>query len=423
MYFSDQQQAVSPLGSSPRPTSWPSLGLVGGNVLFLGLTSMFTDISSEMVTAVLPIYLTVELRWSTWHYGIFDGLYQGMSIVLRLVGGVIADRHQRYKEVAASGYALSTGCKLGLLVVQGAWLPTTACLLLDRLGKGIRTAPRDTLIALSSPRTRRAEAFGVHRAFDSAGALLGPLVAFSLLGLFPHHFQGLFGVSVGMGLLGLATLVLGVENRAPDALPTPPLSARSWLLMLHPLRLPSFRRLLLAATPFALLSVSDAFVYLTFQRLSDLNVSYFPLLYLGTALIYLTLAIPLGRLADRVGRWRVFLGGYVGLLGVYTILLLPHLATFALLACLVLLGTYYAATDGVLMAVASELLPAAELTSGLALLTTVLLLSRLVASVLYGALWSWQGPRLTLCLFIAGLATAMLCATSLFSRRLAPEAG
>ena len=422
MYFSDQQQAVSPPGSTPRPTSWPSLGLVGGNLLFLGLTSLFTDISSEMVMAVLPIYLTVELRWSTLQFGIFDGLYQGMSIVLRLVGGVVADRHQRYKEVAASGYALSTGCKLGLLAVQGTWLPTTACLFLDRLGKGLRTAPRDTLIALSSPHTRRAEAFGVHRAFDSAGALLGPLVAFSLLGLFPDHFQGLFLVSFGMGLIGLATLVLGVENRAHDSLPTSPLSACSWRVMLHPLRLQSFRRLLLAATPLALLSVSDAFVYLTFQRLSDLNVSYFPLLYLGTALSYLMLAIPLGRLADRVGSWRVFLGGYVGLLGVYSILLWPNVATFALLGCLGLLGTYYAATDGVLMAVASECLPPAELTSGLALLTTVLLLSRLVASVLYGALWSWQGPRLTVCLFIMGMATAMLWAGALFSHRLAPEA-
>ena len=88
MYFSDQPQAVSPLGSHPRPTSWPRLGLVGGNILFLGLTSLFTDISSEMVAAVLPIYLTVELRWSAWQFGLFDGLYQGMSIVLRLVGGV-----------------------------------------------------------------------------------------------------------------------------------------------------------------------------------------------------------------------------------------------------------------------------------------------------------------------------------------------
>ena len=106
----------------------------------------------------------------------------------------------------------------------------------------------------------------------------------------------------------------------------------------------------------SLLSISDAFVYLTFQRLSDLNVRFFPLLYLGTALIYLILAIPLGRLADQVGRWLVFLTGYVGLLGTYAILLLPQLELFALLACLILFGIYYAASEGVLMAVASETL-------------------------------------------------------------------
>jgi cyanate permease len=128
MYFSDQHRAVSTVGRISSTSSRSRIGLVGGNLLFLGLTSLFTDISSEMVVAVLPIYLTFELRWSAWQFGTFDGLYQGMSIVLRLVGGVIADRHQRYKEVAASGYALSSGCKLGLLVFQGAWLPTTACL-------------------------------------------------------------------------------------------------------------------------------------------------------------------------------------------------------------------------------------------------------------------------------------------------------
>ena len=213
---------------SPRTTPWRSLGLVSGNVLFLGLTSLFTDISSEMVAAVLPIYLTFELRWSTFHFGLFDGLYQGMSIVLRLAGGLIADRHQRYKEVAGTGYALSTGCKLGLLAVQGAWLPTTVCLFLDRLGKGIRTAPRDTLIALSSPRSRRAEAFGVHRTFDSIGALLGPLLAFGILGLFPGNFHGIFIVSFGMGLLGLATLVLFVHNRLPTSSPNSAPPTRLW---------------------------------------------------------------------------------------------------------------------------------------------------------------------------------------------------
>jgi MFS family permease len=415
MYFSDQHRADGDARNVRRTAAPLRFGLVGVNVLFLGLTSLFTDISSEMVASVLPLYLTYELRWSALHFGLFDGLYQGMAGLLRLTGGVIADRHHRYKEVAGIGYALSTGCKLGLLVVQGMWLPTTMCLFLDRLGKGIRTAPRDTLIVLSSPPSRRAEAFGVHRAFDSAGALLGPLLAFGLLGLFPEDFHGIFAVSFGVGLLGLAILVFLVANRLPPSPQKAALATRTWLSMLNLLWIPSFRRLLLAAAALSVLSISDTFVYLTFQRVSDLHVSFFPLLYLGTALIYLILAIPLGLLADLIGRWRVFLAGYSGLLGVYAILLSPRLEMLALLTCLILLGTYYAASDGVLSAMASELLPPVHLTSGLALLTTVIILSRLVASVLYGALWNYQGPHLTLCLFIMGLAASMLWAALVFS--------
>src|SRR5262245_9582766 len=147
MYFSQRHEAVDTVGGVSRIAAWSRLGLMGGNVLFLGLTSLFTDISSEMIAAVLPVYLTFELRFTVLQFGLFDGIYQGMAALLRLVGGLMADRHHRYKEVATVGYALSTGCKLGLLAVYGAWLPATACLFLDRIGKGIRTAPRDALIS------------------------------------------------------------------------------------------------------------------------------------------------------------------------------------------------------------------------------------------------------------------------------------
>jgi hypothetical protein len=256
MYFSGQHHAVDAVGDLSRFAPWRHLCLVSSNVLFLGLTSMLTDISAEMVAVVLPIYLTIELRWSALHFGIFDSLYQGISVLLRPIAGCIADRHQRYKEVASIGYALSTGCKLGLMVAQGAWLPTTVCLFLDRTGKGIRTAPRDTLIALSSPRSARAAAFGVHRALDSAGALVGPLLAFSFLGLFPGNFDGLFVMSFAMGLLGLATLMLFVDNLLPPSLPKLALATRSWPSIVCLLWIPSFRRLLLAAAPLSLLSVT-----------------------------------------------------------------------------------------------------------------------------------------------------------------------
>src|SRR5262249_20463239 len=150
---------------------------IGPNVLLLGLTSLLTDVSSEMVNAVLPLYLTQFLRFSPLAFGLFDGVYQGTSAVVRIWGGVIA-HPRRAQPVAALGYAASAASKIGLVAAGMLWAPVTGLLLLDRLGKGVRTAPRDALIALSSPRDRWGEAFGIHRAMDTAGALIGPVCAF-----------------------------------------------------------------------------------------------------------------------------------------------------------------------------------------------------------------------------------------------------
>ena len=137
------------------------------NVLLLGATSLFTDISSEMLTAVLPLYFMLELRMSPLEFGVIDGLYHGVSALVRLASGVVADRGGHYKAVAVAGYAISAVCKLLLLMAGTAWAAITAILMVDRLGKGIRTAPRDALITLSSDRARLGEAFGVHRAMDT----------------------------------------------------------------------------------------------------------------------------------------------------------------------------------------------------------------------------------------------------------------
>ena len=186
---------------------------VSRNVVLLGLTSMFTDISSEMVATILPLYLVFGLGLSPLQFGVADGLYQGVTAFVRLGGGFVADRWRRYKEVAVFGYALSAVCKLGLVAVGSAWTALTAVLVLDRSGKGIRTAPRDAMISLSSEREDLGTAFGVHRALDTAGAMLGPLVAFGLLALVPRAFDAVFVVSFCVAMIGLGLLVLFVKNR------------------------------------------------------------------------------------------------------------------------------------------------------------------------------------------------------------------
>jgi len=395
-----------------RPaTGW--LASIGANVVFLGLTSLLTDVSSEMVTAVLPLYLTSVLRFSPFAFGVFDGLYQGVSGLVRIWGGLIADRRRRHKEVAAAGYATSALCKLGLVVSGALWVPTSICLMVDRLGKGVRTPPRDALIALSSSREHVAEAFGVHRAMDTAGALIGPLLAFALLARAPAAFDAIFVVSFAFAVAGVGVLVLFVENRRAGV-DTAAVGVASWRTTIGLLKVPAFRSVVLAGCVLGVATISDAFVYLVVQRRANLAPHLFPLLPVAMSLTYLVLAVPVGRLADRFGRARVLLAGYGALAAAYVPLAWANAGPAPLLASLVLLGAYYAATDGVLMAMASRTLPSELLTGGLALLTTGTVLTRLFGSTLFGAAWSWYGPEGAVRLFLCGLAVALgIAATAL----------
>jgi MFS family permease len=406
-----------PVSVAVAPEAPPSGRRVGRNVLFLGLTSMFTDISSEMVNAILPLYLVFQLGFTPLAFGLFDGAYQGMSAVLRIAGGVLADRRRRYKEVAGTGYAVSAACKLGLLAV-GGWAPTTAVLYLDRAAKGIRTAPRDALISMDSDPSQLARSFGVHRALDTTGAMLGPVLAFVILWLVPRGYDAVFAASFCIALIGLGVLVLFVQNRTRAAAPTgPPASLGSAAGLLA---IPRFRRMVAVAAVLGLSTVSDAFVYLVFQRRTGWSAGTFPLLFVGTALAYLTLAVPVGRLADRMGRAPVFLAGYLLLAAAYVVLrgADPGVATVVLL--LGLLGAYYAATDGVLMAMASAVVPEELRTSGLALLTTVTASARLVASLLFGLFWTWRGMDGALTLFLTGLVIAIPLAGALLRKESQP---
>src|SRR3954449_1959046 len=183
-------------------------GRVGGTVLLLGTCSLLTDVSSEMVSAILPLYLVATLGFSPLQYGIVDGLYQGASALVRLAAGFLGDRLSRHKSVATFGYGLSAVCKLGLVAVGGAWAGLSAIILLDRTGKGLRTAPRDAMISMTAPKAELGLAFGVHRAMDTAGAMIGPLVAFALLAAAPNAFHSLFLISFFIAMLGFGVITL-----------------------------------------------------------------------------------------------------------------------------------------------------------------------------------------------------------------------
>ena len=166
-----------------------------------------------MVHSLLPVYLVLHLHMSPLQFGTIDGIYSGMAMaMLALAGGFLADRTRRPKEVAAFGYAVSAACKLLFLIAGAAWGWIAAIVAFDRTGKGFRTAPRDAMISLCNPADSLATAFAVHRALDAGGALFGPVVAFVLLSQRPGSFDAIWLTSFAFALLGLAVLLLFVQN-------------------------------------------------------------------------------------------------------------------------------------------------------------------------------------------------------------------
>ncbi|MEU9253454.1 MFS transporter [Streptomyces sp. NPDC048270] len=503
MYLADRS---APAGARSAPDRGPGRSpAVAPAVLALGTVSLITDISSEMVTAVLPLYLIAGLGLSPLGFGALDGVYNGVSALVQLTGGHLADRVRNHKLIAGLGYGLSALCK-PLLLFAHSLGPIGAVLALERTGKGLRTAPRDALISLSTPAGSQGRAFGVHRAMDTTGALLGPLAAFLILSAAVDGYDAVFGVSACVAALGVVVLILfvpgpgaapapdrpgaapapdrpgaasdapgraraagpaagpsgsvhpadqshagsarpadpvdaadaadpadpadgadgadgagsararagrplgsastapagaGVGGGATDAGPGPrPVGVREALALL---RLPRLRALAGCAALLGLTTVSDAFVYLLLQRRSGIAEQWLPLLPLGTAAVFLLLAVPAGVLADRIGRRGVFLAGHALLLAAYGLLLwAPALPALPFLV-LALHGMFYAATDGVLPAAVGATVPRELRATGLALVGTGQALARFGCSLAFGAAWTLWGTGPALAAAAAGL--------------------
>jgi hypothetical protein len=329
-------------------------------ILWLGIVSMVTDVSSESVTAILPLYVTGFLGLSTIAFGFIDGINQGASAIVRIAAGWAADRSGHPKRIALAGYGLSMIARIGFLFA-GGFLAIAAIVTGDRIGKGIRTAPRDALI-------------------------------FVLL-MIPHGFSTVFVVSLAFAVIGVAVLALVVPDvRASQLKGTREREGRklfafSW----SHFKEPGLGKLLIAAGMLGLVTIGDGFIYLVLQARDSFAVQWFPLLFVGTNVVFLALAIPMGRLADRVGK--------VPVLATYLMAAAPFGGLGSTAVCLILLGAFYAATDGVLAALASQLTPPGKLATGIASAQTVVALSRMTASAGFGVLW-----------YAVGASTAMLVA-------------
>ncbi|HKU34558.1 MAG TPA: MFS transporter [Paenarthrobacter sp.] len=383
-------------------------------IIWLGIVSMVTDVSSESVTAILPLYITGFLGLSTIAFGFIDGINQGASAIVRIAAGWAADRSGHPKRIALAGYGLSMLARIGFLFAGGFWA-IAAIVTGDRIGKGIRTAPRDALITVSAQPEHLARSFGIHRMLDNIGAAAGPLIAFLVLLLIPNGFSTVFVVSLAFAVIGVTVLGLVVPDlRAGGHKDTPPsdapakgqrrLLAFSW----SHLKEPGLGRLLIAAGLLGLVTIGDGFIYLVLQDRDSFAVQWFPLLFVGTNVAFLALAVPLGRLADRLGKVPVFIAGHVALLMCYLLAAAPFGGIWATLGCLLLLGGFYAATDGVLAALAAQLTPKDKLATGIASAQTVVALTRMGASAGFGVLWYAVGASTAVLLAGVLLATAVV---------------
>ena len=387
-------------------------------MISLGVVSLLTDISSESVAAILPLYITGVLGLSTLAFGVVDGLYQGVSALVRIAGGYVSDRSDQPKWVAFTGYALSAAARVGLLLTTG-FASLTAIITADRIGKGIRTAPRDSLITAASQPETLGTSFGVHRMLDNTGAALGPLMAFFILLLIPDGFHTIFVASLAFAVVAVAILGILVPNvraraRTTDA-PSAPRVRFDWTIVTTG----PMRRVLAAAGILGIVTIGDGFIYLMLQSRGDFAVQWFPLLYVGTNVAFLALAVPLGRLADKIGRARVFVFGHVTLLAAYVTAAAPIADVGATLVCLVLLGAFYAATDGVLAALAAQITTPETHGTGIAAAQTVVAIARFLAASGFGVLWFALGREQATLIVAAALAVAIPVAALLLRPLLA----
>ena len=371
----------------PDPTQSSSVpGRLPRTVWALGWVSLFMDMSSELIHAVLPVYMSSVLGLSLLSIGLIEGLAEATASLLKVVSGAWSDRLGKRKWLAVLGYGLSAATKPLFPLASGA-AELIAARLLDRVGKGIRGAPRDALLADATPAGQRNAAYGLRQSMDTVGAFLGPLAAIVLLGWMPGHLRGVLWFGMLPALVAVVVLVLGVrEPRGATAQAAP--AARRWRLP----RLADARRLpaaywvvVLTAGLFTLARLSEAFLVLRGRQLG-LSLHWVASVTLVFSLVYALSAYPAGLLAQRRGRGPLLAAGMVVLLA--SMLALAAGSLPALWLGVALYGLHLGLTQGVFAAAVAATAPAELRGSAFGVFHLCTGMLQLVAGL--GAGWLWQ---------------------------------
>jgi MFS family permease len=406
-------------------------------VWLIGWVSFFTDTASEMVYPLLPLFLTRTLGAGALSLGVIEGIAEAANSVLKIVSGRVADRTGHPKWLMLAGYALSSAVR-PLMAMAAAWSHVLAIRFTDRLGKGIRGAPRDAMLAEFAPASQRGRVFGFHRAMDHAGAVLGPLLAAAFLYFYPDDYRTLFALTLIPGIVVVLIILLIPEPAPPPSVPASAFAKASTSALRAsadkpadkpqasppaphasvpalpasvpapdasvpaPLRLPLSVILL-----FALGNASDAFLLL---RLSDAGIAAFwiPLLWAALHVVKVAASLAGGELSDRLGRLRLIGAGWLFYAGVYAAFALVDSASW-LVATFLAYGIYFGLTEGVEKAWIADLAPRDARGTAFGFYNATIGIGALLASVIFGVVWTRISPDAA---FLMGAALA-LAATGL----------
>jgi MFS family permease len=357
-------------------------------VWMLGLVSLLMDTSSEMVHGLLPLFLVGVVGASPFVLGLVEGVAEGTAAFMKLVSGAWSDRLGRRKPLVVAGYALAALSK-PLFPLAGSAATVLAARMVDRIGKGIRGAPRDALIADLTPEAQRGAAYGLRQSLDTVGAVLGPLLAVALMVAFANDVRAVFAVAVVPAVLAVVVLVAFVREPPPQARAAGPRPAFDRATLA---RLPRPYWLLLAAfVPFTLARFSEAFLLVTMS------------------VAYVLSAYPAGALSDRVPRARL-LGYGCGILVLANACLGWGDTLAWAFAGALLWGLHMGLTEGLIAAMVADQAPAELRGTAFGVMHFVRGVLVVAASALAGALWAWSGPAQT---FLAGAAFAALAWSAL----------
>jgi MFS family permease len=375
---------------TPRPA-------IPRTIWALGFVSLFTDMSSEMVHGLLPLLLATTLGASALMIGLIEGSAEALVLIVKVFSGYISDAMGRRKPLVLLGYGLATLVKPLFPLADSVAMVTTARLL-DRVGKGIRGAPRDALVSDLAPPEVRGAAFGLRQSMDTVGAVLGPLIAIGLMSLLANDIRAVLWWAVLPGIVAVMLLIRLPEPehaRKPARLPL----SREGLSQLGP----AFMRLALLGGVLSLARFSEAFLVL---RAADIGiaVTWVPLVMVVMSVVYASTAYPAGKLSDRMSRTLLLAIGMLVLVLADVVLAMSRSAA-TLFAGVALWGLHMGLTQGILASMIADVAPADHRGTAFGVFNLVSGLALLAASVLAGALWDLHGPAWT---FWTGAGCALL---------------